>query len=239
MSDLFLPSLPSKGSRDNTGVWQRSIAETFPFLARVAVVGLGNAWRELLAWADVENSARWQPRRTAGGNNATFCNLYAWDIGKQLHPEFSDVIPALWFNKRGIQQVRGGTFTKVEYAENVVAVGANGLADWFAKFGAEFGWTVIPATIENEPEIQDAVNRGALGYITCANVNRSRAGHVAVVVHDDAGRDVPGEGLLQSQAGSTNYELRRSRWYTARSFNTVGADGKPTKGRRMFAYKFL
>lgn len=240
MTTLFLPTLGApRGERDLSNVWQRSIAETFPFLARVDAVGLGAAWRELIEWADVEHSARWQPRRRPGGGNATYCNVYAWDIGKQLHPQHADVIPAVWFNSRGIKEINGGTFSGVKFAENVVAVGANGLADWFAKFGEQFGWAVIPATIENEAEIHYAVNRGALGFISCANVNRTNAGHVAVVVADGADiHGVGGEGLLQTQAGSTNYALRRSRWYTARSFNEQ-ANGRATKGRRLFVYKFL
>jgi hypothetical protein len=237
MTELFIPTLgASRGERDLSNVWQRSIAETFPFHARVESAGLIAAWRELIEWADVEHSARWQPRRRPGGNNATYCNVYAWDIAKQLHPQHADVIPAVWFNSRGLREIQEGVFTGAVFGENVVAVGANGLADWFAKFGEQFGWTVIPATIENEAEIYYAVNKGALGLISCANVNRANAGHVAVIVPDGVEtRKVGGEGLLQSQAGSANYALRRSRWFTSRSFNSSANN----KARKLFVYKFI
>jgi hypothetical protein len=244
---LKIPDYPDFGSRDDSRVRAGLMTERFPFAWHAEQVGIARAYSALVAWLDVEDSPRWQPRRKGKGNTlATYCNIYACDMARQMTPGNIHAIPRVWWTSQGVREMErhAGVYPPVEWGETVLEMGANSLADWFAEHGAEHGFTVIPATIENEPEIEQAVSKGAIGFVSCAirrtrkaeaqPLRRNGSGHITVVLPPLAST-VDGAGLLQSQAGATNRALFRSRWWEAGKFSPAGNMG----GRRLFVYKYF
>lgn len=244
---LEIPDYPDYGSRDEHRVRAGLMTERFPWFARVQAVGLIHAYREMVAWFDVENSPRWRPRRTGkGGSLKTYCNIYSCDFARQMTPGNRHAIPRLWWMTKAARDIRKtGIYPRPVWAETVAEVGANALADWFAEHGEAHGFTVLPATIENEPLIEEAVSKGAIGFVSCAirrtrkaenqPMRRNGSGHITVVLPLEVAPDTEGAGLLQTQAGSTNKALFRSRWWEAGKFSPAGDMG----GRRLFVYKFF
>ena len=64
-------------------------------------------------------------------------------------------------------------------------------------------------------------------------MRRNGSGHITVVLPLEVAPDTEGAGLLQTQAGSTNKALFRSRWWEAGKFSPAGGMG----GRCLFVYR--
>jgi hypothetical protein len=173
-------------------------------------------WNKSLQFAvvrtlNVENSDRYQPVP----RGPTYCNIYTYDVVTAL----GGYLPRVWWNDDVIPRLRRGETVAVEYATTVHEMNANALTDWFANFGADFGWV----RAADMTAAQTAANNGELTIIVAANENRRRSGHITVVMPETpavngaggttAARDQQNNVTIptQSQAGRTNFEYGRGR----------------------------
>lgn len=153
----------------------------------------------VVEWLDVENSARWQPT-----SNATYCNVYAHDL---LHV-LGVYLPRLWWNDPRASN------KEAIYGKNCHEMSANRLHDWMIEYGPIFGWSL-------KPSIKELHNPSQCGIIIARNKNRSRSGHVTVVLPEKV-HAIEGEGPLQTQAGSINRKyFKNERWMLNPKYDSV------------------
>lgn len=179
-------SLRDKGSRSWT------IGEQPPFgrleysdpLRRVEL------YRQIVDWCDVENVYRWRPN-----NGRTYCNIYASDVCHLL----GVYLPRQFWRKP--EALRGKPAPAVDYGVNTREYGANDLHDWLVEYGLEFGWRIFFDGDSLQAHL-DAT--GDLGLVSARRRDRSRAGHITLAFPSATQPAL--EGLVQSQAGTTNRE---------------------------------
>ncbi len=161
---------------------------------------------------------------------ATFCNIYAYDVVTAL----GGYLPRVWWTKPALARIENGEKVTPAYNKTVEEVNANRLTEWMSTHGEQFGW-------RREQDIsaaQAAANQSKLVIILAANTNPKRSGHVNVLMPETdqhkALRDNAGQVSrpLQSQAGSTNFEIgtHRNRWWKDKQHKDGAAwifEGKP------------
>jgi hypothetical protein len=164
--------------------------------------GAGGAQRvaelgALVAWMDVEHSARWQP-----GDGVTFCNVYAADFCFLA----GVYLPRTWWKEKALMAIAGGQTPDVVYDETIREMRADDLLAWLSDFGPQFGWQ----RVFDASALQAAANAGGVGLICADRDAVGRPGHITAVLAETAAmpalRDVDGNVLLpvQTQAGSVN-----------------------------------
>jgi hypothetical protein len=152
----------------------------------------------------------------------TFCNVYAYDYCTLA----GVYLPRVWWTGKALDRIAAGEVVPVKYGETIAEVNANGLYEWLREFGPQFGWRAV----DSADEIQRAANSGKVAVICARRVERSKPGHVAVVVPESlppcvAQREGPHVRLpLQSQAGSKNFCFSpgRNEWWAAAQFDAFG-----------------
>jgi hypothetical protein len=151
----------------------------------------------VVAWLDVEHSARWQPE---GG--LTFCNVYAADFCFLA----GAYLPRTWWKDKALMAIARGQTPEVVYDGTIRELRADDLLAWLSDFGPQFGWhRVFDATA-----LQAAANAGGVGVICADRDAIGRPGHISVVLPETASvpavRDADGNVQLpvQSQAGAFN-----------------------------------
>ncbi|MCS6622811.1 hypothetical protein N0B44_07810 [Roseibacterium beibuensis] len=154
----------------------------------------------VIDWIAVDNPAhaRYQPTRTA-----TFCNIYAHDVCSLA----GAYLPRVWWTPKTLMSIAGGARPEPKYADTVFEMRANDLFRWLTEFGPGFGWR----RAASPTELQNEVNKGALGLIIARRKVEGRSGHVVLAIPEgsngSAVRDASGSVVrpLQSQAGSRNF----------------------------------
>lgn len=146
-------------------------------------------YREVIEWCDVENVYRWMPN--AG---RTYCNIYASDVCHVL----GLYLPRQWWRRP--EELRGQPAPAVQYGVNTRELGANDLHDWLVEYGLEYGWTLFFDAASMRAHMNDT---GALGLVSARRRDRSRSGHITLAFPDST-NEVAADGLVQSQAGTTN-----------------------------------
>lgn len=159
-------------------------------------------------------SARYAP----GGGN-TFCNIYAADFAFLCKV----YIPRVWWTASSLVQLSKGKTVEPVYATTVNELNANSLHDWFAEFGAQFGWTQVFDT----DELQKLANKGNVCVIVGKRKNTELSGHIAMVVPETATAMATRKNdkvtvPLQSQAGATNFKYGGSNWWQNDKFRSFG-----------------
>ena len=126
----------------------------------------------------------------------TYCNIAAHDFATL----YGVYIPRVWWTDQALREKDW----RVIYGTTVRELNANSLVQWMKQYGAEFGWTRSTIT-----EAQEHVNAGGFATIIADRKDRSRSGHITVII--------PGEikdfGPNQWQAGAQNSESSHSKWY--------------------------
>jgi len=171
---------------------------------------------EIIEYLDVETHARYQ--KTPG---ATYCNIYAYDFCYLA----GAYVPRVWWTSRALVDLAGGRSVQVKYDDTVRELNANGLHDWFADFGGQFGWR----RAADLDQVQQAANAGGIGVIVAQRTDLGRSGHIVIVVPEtesaSAKRVEDRVHLpLQSQAGTTNSccSCGTSRWWAGQQFRSFG-----------------
>jgi hypothetical protein len=166
---------------------------------------------EIIHWLKVDSSARYLPE-----NSATFCNIYAYDFCFLA----GAYLPRVWWNRKAIATLAGGTVVRPVYSTTVTELNANSLCNWLEEFGPDFGWR----RSFDLTELQQAANEGQVAVICAQRKDLNRSGHICLVVPETpehpATRDreervkVP----IQSQAGSTNFRYGGRAWWPGTQF---------------------
>jgi len=165
----------------------------------------------IVSWLDVGNKKH---KRYLGpnykGNAATWCNIFAYDYAclagvylphyfwKKFPPSPDDI------SKRP--------------QDHITELSANGLYQWFEKYGSHFGWRDITPANGDYTNAQNIANAGNVVF---ASIKRPGTGHIAAIVPETnaqkAKRDDTGKVIapLQSQAGSTtqNHTYSSNKFY--------------------------
>ena len=160
------------------------------------VNGEGNrnptALRTVIDQFDVESSTRYTPYR----NNATYCNIFVWDVTSALGCEVPHYVDAATGAPRYYPDVSGA-----------VELDANGVHNWLIRHGAEYGWREV-----SPEEAQAHANQGRPAV--SAWHNGGGPGHVQVVCPSEDGAYDAVWGPTVAQAGGTNtgYSYQSSRY---------------------------
>jgi hypothetical protein len=102
--------------------------------------------------------------------NRTFCNIFFTDVVQQLHLEG----PYHWVDDKG-NPMRFLPGTAVKGRE----LSANGLIDWFRKYGAGYGWLQVERN-----EAEEIAKQNKLVAVTYHSGTPGRSGHIAVLLED-------------------------------------------------------
>ena len=152
----------------------------------------------------------------------TFCNVYAYDYCTLA----GVYLPRVWWTGKALDRIAAGEDVAVKYGDTVAEVNANGLYDWLREFGAQFGWT----SVETADELQRGANAGKIGVICARRSERSKPGHIAVVVPESQAPNVAQRAgpkvvlPLQSQAGAKNFcfSSGKNEWWAGAQFDAYG-----------------
>lgn len=160
---------------------------------------------DVIAWLNVERSARYRPIATA-----TYCNIYAYDYATLM----GAYLPRVWWTENALARLKNGEEVGVQYGASVVEMNANALYDWFNRWGATFGWQEVNATAA-----QANANAGKCVIGVAARIPRGSSGHIVAVAPEGElygkAEQVNGVVLtpLQSQAGRTNFKYKTVNWW--------------------------
>ena len=169
-------------------------------------------------WLAVPSSPRFQ--RVPGGD--TYCNVYATDYATLA----GAYLPRVWWTAPALVQIGQGHTPPVQYGVSVREMRADDLYAWLVDAGPAFGWRpVFDATA-----LQATANAGGVGIICADREAQGRAGHITVVVPEDAThgaeRDADGNVTqpLQSQAGAKNFRFGSAgkSWWLGTEFRDRG-----------------
>jgi predicted chitinase len=178
-----------------------------------------NSVLKIINYLDSENEQhlRYQPKPSI-----TYCNIYAYDFCYLA----GVYLPRVWWTDKSLLQIKDDVAVPVEYAKTVREMNANMLLDWFADYGALFGWK----RVFDLDVLQAAANSGEVCIIVGQHTNLNHSGHITVVApeHDgfSASRSSAGDVSrpLESQAGRINYRffVNTQRWWLGSSFRNHG-----------------
>ena len=169
-------------------------------------------------WLAVESSPRY--RRVPGGD--TYCNIYATDYTYLA----SVYLPRVWWTAPALVQIGQGNTPAVLYDVSVREMRADDLFAWLVDAGPSFGWR----RVFDASALQTVANAGGVGVICADRMAEGRAGHITVVVPEDAThraeRDADGNVTqpLQSQAGAKNFRFGSAGkiWWLSAEFRDRG-----------------
>lgn len=169
-------------------------------------------------WLAVQSSPRFQ--RVPNGD--TYCNIYATDYATLA----GVYLPRVWWTAPALVQIGQGHTPAVLYDVSVREMRADDLFAWLVDAGPSFGWR----RVFDASALQAAANAGGVGIICADRMAEGRAGHITVVVPEDAThraeRDADGNVTqpLQSQAGAKNFRFGSARddWWLGTEFRDRG-----------------
>lgn len=164
---------------------------------------------EILDYLDVENSARYTPKKY------TYCNIYAHDYAYLCNT----YIPRVWWSEKSIIRLSSRNGVVPHYGSTIYEKNANSLYYWFENFGEDFGW----GKVHSIERLQEMANKGYVAIIVARNRKSNNSGHISCVIPEYRGNVAKKEGELflplMSQAGRKNYRLFNSRWWTKSTFS--------------------
>lgn len=203
----LIPPMTVQSSRSNSNFrWYQLNELDIPGRIMTDAKTKTDSIAEIIKYLDVEKSARYQPT-----DNATFCNIYAYDFcccaGVYL--------PHVWWSATAIALIVSGSKPEVKLNDTVFERTANSLYNWFVEFDQLFGWK----RVFDLTELQDAVNNGSIGIIVGQRVNLATAGHITVTVPETEiykaeRKDGKVVRPLQSQAGRNNHKYYNGNWWS-------------------------
>jgi hypothetical protein len=149
----------------------------------------------------VETSKRYQPT-----DSTTYCNVYAYDLVTAL----GGYLPRVWWHEQYLAPLQQGELQVVSvpeyreaqkqatakgkaatplglgkiapiWKETTQELSANGLADWFNRWGAAFGWR----RTADMHAAQDAADSGKVVVISAGKKDPAASGHISVVIAED------------------------------------------------------
>lgn len=216
---LFMPPamhLPPPGPvrRAEAGNWQHPLREA----GQPQPPGTGAArgparLTSIVAWLDVERSARYRPRPAA-----TYCNIYAHDYCYLA----GAYLPRVWWTRPALTALAAGQAVVPRYGATVRELNANALYDWLLDYGSAFGWERLTEVAE----LQAAANAGRAALVVAQRRDLNQPGHIVVVVPETTQHQAPRRASgavaapLQSQAGRRNaaYLAARTAWWAGAQF---------------------
>jgi len=216
---VHLSSRRRESRRDHDGGRIYPLAE--PWMPKRRAKSNGAKSKQLLAivaFLDCGNRAhhRYRPRR---GND--YGNVYACDFCF-LAGVF---LPHVWWREPALHRIAGGHRVKAAYGTTVAELDTNALHDWFADYGAAFGWRAV----HDLDTLQASANNGDVCIIV-ARRSANAPGQISLVVPESprcmARRYADGRirAPVESRAGARNDTLHvgSRRWWTARKFEAFG-----------------
>lgn len=175
---------------------------TFTSTKRAHSFPKGNmSTRDVVRVLNVEANPRYKPTATQ-----TFCNIAAHDFAT-LRGYY---LPRVWWTDEALKEKN----LKPKYGDTLREMSANSLYEWFEEFGPDFGWRKVDLDTA-----QRTANAGGMAVIVGRRADRSRSGHITVVIPSLDRNSVP----LQWQAGRTNKERFRSEWYEKSTYDAWSA----------------
>ena len=143
--------------------------------------------RKVINQFNVTTNPRYEVNKKGYGD--TYCNIFVWDVTRAMGAEIPHYIdpqtkePVYYPNTDGARELN-----------------ANGIYDWLAQKGAQYGWKEVTAE-----QAQLLANQGR--PVVTAKKNYSGHGHVQVVCPSADGVYNSARGVTVAQAGSklTNY----------------------------------
>ena len=155
---------------------------------------------EILDWLDVEKSQRY--RANIG---QTFCNIYAYDYATML----GAYLPRVWWSTNALDSK---DFSAITYGSTVREMNVNALYIWFQQYGKHFGWQSVQMK-----DAQAHANNGKCVIALAANKNRSRSGHITVIVPETSTHKANRVNNVlmipvQSHAGTRNEKYMVRNW---------------------------
>jgi len=167
-----------------------------------------NSLQNIIAWLDVENSARYGPVEAH-----TYCNIYAYDFCRLA----GVYLPRVWWMRSAIANLVLGTVVHPAYGTTVSELNANSLFDWFTEFGRSYGWSRVFLLDDLQ---KSASEEGKVAVIVGQRINLNTAGHITCVVPETpsikAERNSSKNVIrpLQSQAGRFNHKYYVGNWWS-------------------------
>ena len=137
-------------------------------------------------------------KRYKAEEGLTYCNIAAHDFATL----YGVYIPRVWWTDKAIKEKDW----RVIYGQTVRELNANALLGWMKEYGHLFGWARSTIT-----DAQAHVNAGGFSVIIAARKDRSRSGHITVIVPGEIKDAAP----CQWQAGAQNSEATHSKWYNS------------------------
>ncbi len=167
----------------------------------------------IVAWLDVERSARYRPRPAA-----TYCNIYAHDYCYLA----GAYLPRVWWTRPALTALAAGQAVAPRYGATVRELNANALYDWLLDYGAAFGWERLTEVAE----LQAAANAGRAALVVAQRRDLNQPGHIVAVVPETGPHQAPRRAggavaaPLQSQAGRRNaaYLVSPTAWWAGAQF---------------------
>jgi hypothetical protein len=139
-------------------------------------------YRHVIDQFNVENNPRYMVNKN--GDNDTYCNIFLWDVTRAMNAEIPHYVDP--------QTLEARTYPDVSGAREL---NANGIYDWLAQKGSEYGWARVSAE-----QAQQYANRG-MPVVTAWKNETGAHGHVQVVCPSEDGRYDASRGVTIAQAG--------------------------------------
>lgn len=171
----------------------------------------GATLAELVAWMQVEVSARWLKRLRKDGSWATYCDhavadfLDQWYQGKCAFPAW------VWWMPAALQALEAGEDVIPVYGKTVRELGAPSLYRWLRDTGADYGWIYFKSAKNLQDHCDTHNHPGVIATLR----------HVAVCLPSQTAPGVRGALPLTWQAGARNWSYRRTDDWFRRFDGTV------------------
>lgn len=145
-------------------------------------------YRNVINQFSVERNPRYMVNKN--GDNDTYCNIFLWDVTRAMNAEIPHYVDPKTLEARAYPDVSGAR-----------EMNANGIYDWLADKGSDYGWVRV-----NAEQAQQYANQG-MPVVTAWKNEAGGHGHVQVVCPSEDGRYDALRGVTVAQAGRrlTNY----------------------------------
>ncbi|GAB5468163.1 MAG: hypothetical protein Kilf2KO_11930 [Rhodospirillales bacterium] len=173
--------------------------------------------KQMLTLARYLDPAKPEHARYRGAAGEVFDAVYAYDLACLA----GVYLPRVWWSDRALAALGAGRLPRVHYGVTVKEMSINGLFDWFAAFGEDYGWR---RTFDLD-SLQAAANRGSVCFVIAQHQAVNQPGHLAALLPESKSLEAHREAdrvvrPLQSLADAKTRQpgVPASRWWLGRSY---------------------